>query len=231
MRRWPIICLVLPLLGCNSGSERKPIEAAGDKPRYLALGDSYTCGESVDESDRYPVQLVRKLRADGVDIGDPSIIAVTGWTTDELMRGMNQAQPRGPYALVSLLIGVNNQYRGRSAEEYRSQFVTLLKRAIDLAGGKSTHVIVLSIPDWGATPFAQGHNRAKIGAEIDQFNAIAKEETVKLGAAYIDITPISRRAPESPDLVAEDGLHPSEKMYAQWVEAALPAAKKAITAP
>jgi lysophospholipase L1-like esterase len=228
MRRWPILCLVLPLLGCNSGAVSKEADVPGDTPRYLALGDSYTCGESVDGSDRYPVQLVKRLRAAGITVADPRIIAVTGWTTDELMRGMDQEQPQGPYALVSLLIGVNNQFRGRSQDEYRTQFVTLLKRAIDLAGGKASRVVVLSIPDWGVTPFAEGRDRAKIGGEIDQFNAIAQQETLKLGAAFVDITGISRRATQSPDLIANDGLHPSGKMYGLWVDAALPVARKAM---
>jgi lysophospholipase L1-like esterase len=144
------------------------------------------------------------------------------------MAGMDRARPRGPYALVSLLIGVNNQFRGRSAEEYRGQFVALLQWAIALAGGKASRVIVLSIPDWGATPFAQGQDRSRIGIQIDQFNAINRQETARLGAAYVDVTPISRRVAQSPNLVAEDGLHPSGQMYALWAQAALGPAQKAL---
>lgn len=181
--------------------------------RYLALGDSYTIGESVAESDRYPVQLAHALK-----IGEPQIIAKTGWTTDELNAAIDKADPHGPYDLVTLLIGVNNQYRGRSADEYRQQFVGLLQRAIGFAGGKAKNVVVISIPDWGVTPFAKDRDRAKIGREIDQFNAINREETVKAGARYVDITPESRKAADDKSLVAEDGLHPSGKMYSEWTQ-------------
>ena len=185
--------------------------SAMPKPqRYLALGDSYTIGESVAEAERFPVQLARKLKA-----GDPTIIAKTGWTTDELNAAIDAANPQGPYDLVTLLIGVNNQYRGRSADEYRTQFAALLQRAIGFAGGNASKVIVVSIPDWGVTPFAKDRDRAKIAREIDQFNAINREEAAKAGARYADITPISRRADAS--LVAGDGLHPSGKQYAEWV--------------
>jgi lysophospholipase L1-like esterase len=127
--------------------------------RFLALGDSYTIGERVAKNERWPVQLAARLRAHGVPITDPEIIAVTGWTTDELDAGIQAAQPQGPYDLVSLLIGVNNQYRGRSPEEYQAQFADLLQQAIGLAGGDPTRVIVLSIPDWGVTPFAANETR------------------------------------------------------------------------
>jgi lysophospholipase L1-like esterase len=181
--------------------------------RYLALGDSYTIGESVAESDRYPVQLAHALK-----IGEPQIIAKTGWTTDELNAAIDRADPHGPYGLVTLLIGVNNQYRGRSADEYRQQFAGLLQRAIGFAGGKAKNVVVISIPDWGVTPFAKNRDRAKIGREIDQFNAINREETAKAGARYVDITPESRKAADDKSLVAEDGLHPSGKMYSEWTQ-------------
>lgn len=180
--------------------------------RYLALGDSYTIGESVDPADRFPVQLARKL-----GIPEPQIIARTGWTTDELNAAIDAADPKGPFDIVTLLIGVNNQYRGRDAEQYRGEFAALLKRAIGFAGGDAKKVIVVSIPDWGVTPFAEGRDRAKIANEIDHYNAINKEETARAGANYVDITPISRR--KDPALVAKDGLHPSAKQYAEWVDA------------
>jgi len=179
--------------------------------RYLALGDSYTIGESVTESDRYPVQLAHALK-----MSEPVIIAKTGWTTDELNAAIDKADPHGPYDLVTLLIGVNNQYRGRSADEYRTQFAALLQRAIGFAGGKARNVVVISIPDWGVTPFAKGRDRAKIAREIDQFNAINREETMRAGARYVDITPFSRTAANDATLVAGDGLHPSGKMYSEW---------------
>jgi len=179
---------------------------------YLALGDSYTIGESVAVEERWPVQLAKTLH-----IGEPEIIAKTGWTTDELNAAIDKANPQGPYELVTLLIGVNNQYRGRSAAQYRDEFRALLQRAVSFAGENAAHVIVVSIPDWGVTPFAKGRDRATIAREIDEFNAINREEAVKAGAHYADITPISRRAAQDPTLVAPDGLHPSAKMYSEWI--------------
>jgi len=193
---------------------------------YLALGDSYTIGEKVDSASRWPVQLAKSLRAAGVDVGDPLIIAKTGWTTDELGAGIETAAVQGTYALVSLLIGVNNQYRARPAEEYRSQFRTLLDEAIGYAGGRSARVIVLSIPDWGVMPFAQGRDRAKIGREIDQFNAIAREESERAGAKWVDVTPASRAMRDG--WAASDGLHPSGAQYTEWAALALPAARAAL---
>ena len=180
--------------------------------RYLALGDSYTIGESVAEADRWPNQLARKL-----NIPQPVIIAKTGWTTDELNAAIDKADPHGPYDLVTLLIGVNNQYRGRDAEQYRREFAALLQRAIGFAGGNPRRVVVVSIPDWGVTPFAEGRDRAKIGREIDQFNAINREESARANAHWVDVTAISRRVATDRELVADDGLHPSAKMYAAWV--------------
>jgi lysophospholipase L1-like esterase len=196
--------------------------------RFLALGDSYTIGESVPPADRWPVQLAARLRGGGLPVDDPLIIATTGWTTDELMAGIDQANPGGAYDLVSLLIGVNNQYRGRDPEEYRQQFMALLNRAIAFAGGSPSRVIVLSIPDWGVTPFAAGRDRVEVARAIDRFNAINREETARLGANYVDVTPISRRAADDPALIAEDGLHPSGKMYADWAELAFPVAREAL---
>lgn len=188
---------------------------------YLALGDSYTIGESVPEAERWPVQLVARLRQQGFNITPPLIIARTGWTTAELTAGIAQANPQGPFDLVSLLIGVNNQYRGYDQEEYRQEFTALLEQAIGFAGGNAGRVFVLSIPDWGVTPFAAGRNVAQITAEIDAFNSINQAESARLGVAYIDITPISRQAVNDGSLIAGDGLHPSGKMYAEWVEAVL----------
>ncbi len=194
--------------------------------RFLALGDSYTIGESVQPSERWPVLLASLLRAEGLNVDDPLIIATTGWTTDELSAGMERAHPQGTFDWVSLLIGVNNQYRGRDPEEYRGQFISLLKRAIGFARGLPAHVLVLSIPDWSVVPFAAGRNRAQIAAEIDQFNAINREEARRAGAQHIDITAISRQAAADPDLIAGDGLHPSGKMYAEWARLALPVVRQ-----
>ncbi|MGN2253036.1 SGNH/GDSL hydrolase family protein [Frateuria sp. GZRe12] len=194
---------------------------------YLALGDSYTIGEAVPAANRWPAQLVHQLRARGVAIDDPQIIAVTGWTTDELCAGMDAATLTPPYDLVTLLIGVNNQYRGRAAGEFRTQFGGLLRRAIELAGGLAGHVVVVSIPDWGVTRFAreQGRDAAQIAHALDVYNAIARDEAGRVGARWVDITPISRRHPE---LVADDGLHPGAAQYALWTDAILPVAAAAV---
>jgi lysophospholipase L1-like esterase len=194
--------------------------------RYLALGDSYTIGESVDSAGRWPVQLARALRAKKINVVDPEIVARTGWTTDELAAGIQVAAPAGPYDLVSLLIGVNNQYRGRDAEKYRAEFRSLLAQSVEFAGGKASHVIVLSIPDWGVTPFAAGRDRAKIGAEIDKFNSIAREETLAAGARWVDVTPVSREPHDG--WYAGDGLHPTAAQYARWAALALDAATAAV---
>ncbi|HXG00407.1 MAG TPA: SGNH/GDSL hydrolase family protein [Bacteroidota bacterium] len=196
--------------------------------RFLALGDSYTVGESVNEQERWPCQLVEALRHRAIDVADPLIIARTGWTTDELNAGIDAAAPQGPFDLVTLLIGVNNQYRGRDAEEYRREFVGLLRRAIGFAGGDPSRVIVVSIPDWGVMPFAEGQDRARIARAIDAFNAINWEETVRAKAHYVDVTPISREAARRPELVAADGLHPSAIQYRYWVELIEPKALVAL---
>src|SRR5437870_5075251 len=219
-----ILCIIGGvLMGCvlasavGQNTELKPV-------RYLALGDSYTIGASVAPAERWPVQLAAQLRANGLIVAEPLIIARTGWTTDELMAGIERQPPQGPFDLVSLLIGVNDQYRGHSSDDYRRQFRQLLHTAIAYAGGNPAHVIVLSIPDWSVTPFAAGQQRAAIAAAIDDFNAINRQETAQAGAHYVDVTPASRQALQDASLLASDGLHPSGKMYTQWVELVLPTA-------
>lgn len=197
--------------------------------RFLALGDSYTIGEGVAEADRWPVLLAQRVRAQGLPLEDPAIIATTGWTTDELAAALQRENPQGPYGLVTLLIGVNNQYRGRAVEEYRAEFAALLQQAIGLAGSDPRRVIVLSIPDWGVTPFAANRHRERVASEINAFNAVNAEETARLGARYVDITPISRQAADDPALLAGDGLHPSGQMYALWAALALPETLAALT--
>ncbi len=188
--------------------------------RYLALGDSYSIGEGVPEAGRWPMQLAAALRARGIALQDPRIIATTGWTTDELSAAMDAAEPLGTWDLVSLLIGVNNQYRGRTVDDYREQFSGLLERAIALAGHQPSRVFVLSIPDWSVTPFAQGRDRVRIAQEIDAFNATARHICKALGVAFIDITPTSRDQGGDADMLVADGLHPSAAMYARWVDVA-----------
>jgi lysophospholipase L1-like esterase len=195
--------------------------SAPSNGRYFAIGDSYTIGESVAPEERFPHQLAREL-----GMPEPLIVAKTGWTTDELSNALDTIRVAGPYDLVTLLIGVNNQYRGRDAEQYRGEFAELLRRAIGFAGDDPKNVIVVSIPDWGVTPFAEGRDRAKIATEIDRYNAINREETAKAGARYVDITPVSRR--KDPALVAGDGLHPSGKQYTEWVKLILPEAREAL---
>lgn len=200
------------------------------KVKYLALGDSYTIGESVDPAGRFPVQLQKKLTAAGYDLAEPEIIARTGWTTDELAEALAQSGKKPEYRMVTLLIGVNNQYRGRDPEEYRLQFRQLLRDAIKLAGNNDRRVIVVSIPDYGYTPFG-APNRERISKEIDLFNQINREETGKTEARYADITPISRRGLSEPTLVANDRLHPSAEMYQLWVEVLMPIATEIVSGP
>jgi lysophospholipase L1-like esterase len=188
---------------------------------YLALGDSYTIGESVLLQENFPYQTVQLLRNAGFDpiaIGfkAPEIIAKTGWTTDELQTAINNHKFLPKYDFVTLLIGVNNQYRGRPVENYKPEFESLLKQAIQFAGNDASHVFVLSIPDWGATPFAEGRDRKQIAKEIDEYNATNKAIAEKYKVTYIDITPGTREVANDPTLVAADGLHPSAKDYRRW---------------
>ena len=201
----------------------KTIIGESDMPdvRYLALGDSYTIGESVPEAEGWPNQLAELLKAKDVST-EVTVIARTGWTTDELWSGIQEAAIQPPYDLVSLLIGLNNQYRGRDIDEYREGFAFLLNKAVEYAGRNPNRVIVLSIPDWGVTPFANSRDSKKTAVEINQFNAVNKGESKKAGVHYVDVTPISREAVTDPSLIASDGLHPSGKMYAEWAKLALP---------
>lgn len=226
------LLIFLTALSCSSEVKKQPfilnpdtgekMEKEKDKMKYLALGDSYTIGQSVDITLRYPVQIADSLKARGYLVEDPKIIAVTGWTTSDLKAGIAVANPQGPYDLVSLLIGVNNQYRGQDINIYRTEFEELLNQSINFAGNDTGRVIVLSIPDWGVTRFATGRDREKIAREIDQYNAINKEITLSKGIVWIDVTAISRLAGQDETLIASDGLHPSGKMYTEWVRLALP---------
>jgi len=194
---------------------------------YLALGDSYSIGEGVAEAGRWPMQLARALREAGIAIADPRIIATTGWTTDELSAAMDDAEPLGEWDFVSLLIGVNNQYRGREVDDYLGEFARLLQRAIALADARAERVLVLSIPDWGVTPFARRELRSprRIARELDAYNAAARDVCEAQGVAFVDITGISRDGGDAAAMLAEDGLHPSAAMYARWTAEALPVAR------
>ncbi len=185
--------------------------------KFLALGDSYTIGESVAENLRWPNQLSDSLKKKGYKISKPTIIATTGWRTDDLKNAIKIADLKREYSLVSLLIGVNNQYQGRSLDQYSSEFKELLVTAIELAKGKKENVFVVSIPDYGYTPFGKP-KQTEISKAIDQFNEVNQSVANRMGVTYISITDISRLGIDQPDLVAEDGLHPSGKMYSMWVE-------------
>jgi lysophospholipase L1-like esterase len=183
---------------------------------FLALGDSYTIGEGVPLHDSFPYQVVQILRKEGRSFHAPEIVAKTGWTTFELKEQITQTALQEKYDFVSLLIGVNNQYRNLSINDYKTDFKFLLNKAIKLAGNKAKNVIVLSIPDWGVTPFAAGRDVEKIAKEIDVFNEINKEITVSLDCNYTDITKGSRLAKDNPAYFTEDKLHPSGEEYQRW---------------
>jgi lysophospholipase L1-like esterase len=229
MRRLSLLLIFL-FSSCISNIST-PVSVSGetDMPpfRYLALGDSYTIGESVPEPDRWPNQLAGLLANQGIQT-DVTIIARTGWTTAELWQGIQERDVRPPYDFVSLLIGVNNQYRGYDLSEYREQFVFLLNKSVEYAGGDPDRVIVLSIPDWSVTPFAWGRDTKQIATDIDEFNAVNREESKKANVHYVDVAPVSREAVNDKSLIAADGLHPSGKMYAEWAKLALPEALKAL---
>lgn len=195
---------------------------------YLALGDSYTIGQSVPLAQSFPYQLAAALKTKDIAIKDLKIIAQTGWTTNDLQTAIANEKLTQKYNLVTLLIGVNNQYRHYSTATYRIEFANLLNTAIQFANGDKTKVVVISIPDWSVTPYTNGFDRNAIATEIDQFNAINKDETSKAGVAYVDITPYSRTAATNTSLVAADGLHPSAIMYSNWVQLMLSEVLKAL---
>lgn len=200
--------------------------------RYLALGDSYTAGEGVAESDRWPQQLVDLLREREFDIADPEVIARTGWTTDELLAGINAAAPSGPYDLVTLQVGVNDQYRGMGVVAFAQGFARVLDRAIDLAGGDGWHVVVMSIPDWGVSPFAEGRDRDAIAEEIDLFNTVAFASVMARGYPhFVAVTAHSREAAGQPESFVADGLHPSAAVHRDWAELALHSADHLLKHP
>ena len=235
----PCVALLAVLLsGCAAGVEETSFSGAAagraqTQPprRYLALGDSYTIGQSVKGRERWPLQLAASVRASGVSLADPLIIAETGWTSVDLMRAMDEVKPQGPFALVTVLIGVNDQYQGRDLDAYRQELRQLLQRSAALANCDSSRVIVLSIPDWSVTPFAAGRDRARVATEIARFNAVNRDEAARAGMRQVDVTPQSRRAGEDRTLLADDGLHPSAKMYAGWVELARPVVLEVLARP
>ena len=214
-------------VGPKADSSKMPVHHYS----FLSLGDSYTIGESVPAPDRWSVQLAGLLREDGLDIADPEIIARTGWTTDELQTAIQRAGEQKTYSLVSLLIGVNNQYRGQSLEKYRKELAELLQTATRFAAGRPDRVLVLSIPDWGQSAFAEGRDRQAIAREIDAFNAVAAEECRKARISFIDITPLTRAAAGDPTQFADDGLHYSGNQHRLWAQTARAVAAQKLRTP
>jgi lysophospholipase L1-like esterase len=208
----------------SSVSEKNIPAFTTQSQTYLALGDSYTIGEAVKTAESFPYQLQSLLNEKGLNVSSPRIIATTGWTTDELQEAINKSEIAPNYDMVTLLIGVNNQYRGYPIAQYKKEFTALLNQAITFAQGDKTRVFVISFPDWGATPFGQksGRDLETTAAEVDAFNAANREISNHAGVSYTDITPESRNASLDASLVATDGLHPSAKMYAEWVQALCP---------
>jgi lysophospholipase L1-like esterase len=195
---------------------------------YLALGDSYTIGEQVSSDENFPHQTVALLKKQGIEVSQPVIIATTGWTTDELAASIREHNITDTFSFVTLLIGVNNQYRGRELENYKEEYAQLLDIAIRYADGHAQNVFVLSIPDWGVTPFAEGKDRAQIAKDIDAYNAAKKEITLAHKCHYIDITDSTRKNGTTAEYLAEDGLHPSGKEYKIWAQRLAPEVAKVL---
>jgi lysophospholipase L1-like esterase len=216
------VLIIIAILGMSTATNAQLL-VNKLKIKFLALGDSYTIGESVEEKERWPNQLADSLLIRGVECVPPlRIIATTGWRTDQLKAAIKEAGLAKDYDLVSLLIGVNNEYQNKTPESYKPEFEELLKTAVELAGGDKMRVFVVSIPDYGFTPFGK-QKKETITKRIDLYNMINRSVTEKAGITYISITDISRKGFEQPDLVASDGLHPSGKMYSEWVKRILEA--------
>lgn len=206
-----------------------PDTSSNQQYSYLALGDSYTIGQSVDSSARFPVQTVQQLKELSLNFDSPEIIARTGWTTSNLLSELVATPPsKTTYDVVSLLIGVNNQYQGGSQEDYRREFVTLLSKAITYSGNRPKRVFVLSIPDYSVTPFASSSNKERIAKEIDSFNAINLYEAQLAGVKYLEITSSTREAATDASLIATDQLHPSGREYYKWAKRLAPMIKAVL---
>lgn len=227
---------VFLLLACSDDElvdtdvlEEPEVSVPVDSLTYLALGDSYTIGSGVDKEDRFPIQLASRLTQDSFAMREPRFIATQGWTTVSLAQALTEQNIPDSFDLVSLLIGVNNQFQGRPFEDYEGEFSSLLESAIRFAGGRKDRVIVLSIPDYAYTPFGQSRpNPDLISEEIDAYNEVNKRVALEKGVAYFDITPISRRGLMEEDLVAVDGLHPSGKMYGEWIDLMIDTVKELL---
>ena len=219
-----VLLTILFFSGCQQESKStvSDQEISFQEITFLALGDSYTIGESVDKEERWPVQLADSLRQRGYSVSPPDIIAETGWTTADLQEAIKEKNPQKSYDLVSLLIGVNNQYQNLNFEQFEQEFEQLLSQAITFAKDGKEDVFVVSIPNYGATPFGQIRNPEQIRKELKQYNETAQSIAEEYGITFINITPISEKALDNPELTASDDLHPSGKMYQQWVSKMLP---------
>jgi len=195
--------------------------------RYLALGDSYTVGEGVPTEDQWPRQLCALLRERDAEMRELVMIARTAWTTDELHDAIDAAPPTGKFELVTLMVGVNDQYRDRALAEFEAEFEGVLRRALSFTR-RPSHLIALSIPDWGAAPFADGRDRSRITQEISAFNNRAREIVQAAGAHWVDVLPSSQHMADDRSLAVEDGLHPSGAMYRAWAELVLPVALRSL---
>ncbi len=224
-----VFLLITMLVFCGFTSSSKNLFGARNYAdstykNYLALGDSYTIGQSVEAAENFPNQLVTGLQAKGIKVNAPEIRAVTGWTTGDLIASLRTSAPALPrYDLVTLLIGVNNQFQGRTMTEYQIEFRFLLNEAITFAGDKK-RVLVVSIPDYSVTPFVAGQETTEISKEVAQYNALQKKIAAEAGVQFINITPISKQGKKDDSLQAEDGLHPSGKQYEKWVNLLIPKA-------
>lgn len=205
--------------------EKIPLPAAST---FLALGDSYTFAQGIPEAGRWPVHLSSLLSKEGIEVGMPLVIARTGWTTSDLLQYLRTVSLANDYGLVSLQIGVNNQYQGQSLTTFRTEFAMLLSRSVAFAKGDPKRVVVLTIPDWGVTPFANGQSRQQISAQIQSFNQVISEEAAKAGIAVVDVYDLSLQVTQTPSLLAPDGLHYSSQMYLQWAQRVLPQAKSIL---
>ena len=219
-----ILFCVLQLACKKADSPTTPLTGpanTGPVRTWLALGDSYTIGQSVNAGNRFAAQTANLLQMSGINMTVPRYIAATGWTTNNLATASASQNPVN-HDVVSLLIGVNDQYQTRDTTGYRQRFISLLNKAIQLANGKTTHVFVLSIPDYSVTPFAASSDTAQIRKEIDFFNTINRQVTESYAVAYLDITPGTRLAKTNPNLLAPDGLHPSKLEYKNWADRLAP---------
>jgi len=213
---WLCISCTKPNWGTASTAPTNRVTSFQDSVHYLALGDSYTIGASVEREDNFPNQTFQLLKSAGFKTGSLQIIAKNGWTAEDLISAVATTNKRSNYQVVTLLIGVNNQYQGRPSKEFEPSFLSLLKSAIALTGNRPKRVFVISIPDWGITPFASGRDRKEIANEIDAYNLVCEKNAKAQGANYINITDAYRLDGSKPDYLSSDGLHPSKLEYTKW---------------